>query len=170
MSEPNPPTPPKERSTEVRVAMIGAVAMVAVAVVTGIFSLAQSGGARKEPPPAPAAAVSTPAPTSPSAASTPVTPAAPAPSVEIDGPVVAPLGERTYFTIISQNAVRAVWSVGGFGDNEPFEVDRLAPSHQIFVEPTDSTRVGDRFTIVVTVYNAGSQPAIAQHEFQVTDK
>ncbi len=90
------------------------------------------------------------------------------PTLEIDGPDVAPLGQKTYFTLTSQNATRAEWSIGGFGDDEPFVVDPLSSSHQIYVEPTDASRVGDSFVIAVTVYDASGQSAGATKRFVVT--
>jgi hypothetical protein len=39
-------------------------------------------------------------------------PAASVPAISIDGPATAPLGQTTYFTLLSQNAVRAEWSIG----------------------------------------------------------
>src|SRR5690242_7810780 len=64
-----------------------------------------------------------------------------APTVAIEGPASAHLGKTTYFTILSQNAVRATWSIGGFQDNRIFSVEPLGPSYQIYVEPTDLARV-----------------------------
>jgi hypothetical protein len=92
-----------------------------------------------------------------------------APSVEIDGPVEAPLGQETYFTIVSENAERAEWSIGGFAGNDVFSVDPLPDSHQIYIEPTDAARVGDRFTLVVTVFGAAGETSTARHEFEVVD-
>ena len=88
------------------------------------------------------------------------------PTVVIEGPPTAPLGKTTCYTVISQNATRGVWSVGGFL-NEPVVVEPLGPSHQIFIEPTDATRVGDNFTIVFTVYSASGQSATARKRFLV---
>lgn len=88
------------------------------------------------------------------------------PTVEIEGPPTAPLEQCTYYTIISQNAVRGRWSIGGFR-NEPVVVEPLGPSHQIFVQPKDASRVGDSFTIVVTVYNDKGQSVTARKQFQV---
>ncbi|MEZ4768844.1 MAG: hypothetical protein R2844_10525 [Caldilineales bacterium] len=87
--------------------------------------------------------------------------------MEIEGPLTAPLGQQTYYTFVSKNAVRAVWSIGGFGDNQQVEVDPLAPSHQIYVAPSDASRIGDSFTIAVTVYGADGLSATATRSFQV---
>jgi hypothetical protein len=108
----------------------------------------------------PLASSSQPAPTA--------TPGHPSPSVVIEGPDAAPLGQKTYFTLTSQNAVRAEWSIGGFGDGKPFVVDPLRNSHQIYVEPTDATRIGDSFVIAVTVYAAGGQAAGATKRFVIS--
>jgi hypothetical protein len=88
------------------------------------------------------------------------------PAVSIDGPTTAPLGQQTYFTLLSENAVRAEWSIGGFTDG-PVVVDPLPPSHEIFVEPTNAARVGNSFTIAVTVYSADGQTAQATRQFLV---
>lgn len=134
-------------SKEIWIALIGAAATVAVALITGFFGLLSSDrGAPATPAPA----------------------ALPAPSVTIEGPLAAPLGQRTYFTIVSQNAVRAEWSAGGFGDGRSIEVQPLPPSHQIWIEPTDSARIGDTFTLAVTVYSADGQATTAQRQFQIT--
>ena len=145
MSDPANAKPSGSHSKEIWIALIGAAATVAVALITGYFGLLSSD--RRSPTPAPAAAA--------------------APSVTIDGPLTAPLGQRTFFTIVSQNAVRAEWSAGGFGDGRSIEVQPLPPSHQIWIEPTDSSRVGDSFTLVVTVFGADGQRATAQRQFQV---
>lgn len=141
--------PPTRHNKEIWIALIGAAATVAVALITGFFGLLSSD--RGAPAPA------TPAPA-----------ALPAPSVTIEGPLAAPLGQRTYFTIVSQNAVRAEWSAGGFGDGRSVEVQPLPPSHQIWIEPTDSARIGDTFTLAVTVYSADGQATTAQRQFQIT--
>jgi hypothetical protein len=51
--------------------------------------------------------------------------------------------------------------------NEPIVIDPLPPSHEIFVKPTNPTRVGSSFTIVVTVYGADGQTAQATRQFLV---
>ena len=88
------------------------------------------------------------------------------PSVEIRGPATAPLGSTTYFTVISENAIRGAWSIGGF-TKEPVSVDPLGPSHQIFVEPTDTGRVGHSFTIVFTVYSPSGDTVSTEKSFIV---
>jgi hypothetical protein len=95
-------------------------------------------------------------------------PPPPLPSINIDGPETAPLGQKTYFTLTSQNATRAEWSIGGFGDGKPFVIEPLSSSHQIYVEPTDMSRVGDSFVLAVTVYDAAGQSAGAAKRFVVT--
>lgn len=146
MSDSSHGKPSGAHSKEIWIALIGAAATVAVALITGFFGLLSSD--RGAPAPAPAALA--------------------APSVAIEGPLAAPLGEQTFFTIVSQNAVRAEWSAGGFGDGRSIEIQPLPPSHQIWIEPTDSTRIGDTFTLAVTVYGADGQSATAQRQFQVT--
>ncbi len=90
-------------------------------------------------------------------------------SVNIEGPSSAPLGKTTYYTIISENAVRGVWSAGGF-QNEPINVNPLGASHQIFIEPTDAKRVGENFTIVFQAYDANGKSVTAMKRFLVVSK
>jgi hypothetical protein len=87
-------------------------------------------------------------------------------SVEIEGPATAPLGKTTYYTVLVKNAVRGIWSIGGI-QNEPVVVQPLGPSHQIYVEPTDATRVGNSFTIVFVAYDTHGRSAIAKKRFLV---
>lgn len=91
------------------------------------------------------------------------------PTVTIEGPPSVPLGKSSYFTIISRNATRGVWSIGGF-QNEPVEVLPLGPSHQIVVEPIQDERVGDEFTLVFTAYNAEGAKQTAMKRFRVVAK
>jgi len=84
--------------------------------------------------------------------------------VEIDGPAEAPLGEQTYFTLISENAVRAEWAIAGFGRDE---INPFRQADQIYVEPTDEEQVGESFTLLVTVYDADDNQASARHRFEV---
>lgn len=142
--------PPTRHNKEIWIALIGAAATIVVALITGAFGLLSSDRPAGESTPAGA----------PAAAAQPV--------VTIEGPLSVPLGERAYFTIVSQNARRAEWSVGGFGDGQIFTVDPLPPSHQIWVNPTDSTRAGEVFTLAVTVFGADGQTASASKQFQVT--
>ena len=79
------------------------------------------------------------------------------------------MDENTYFTILSQNAVRAEWSIGGFSGNKPFLVDPIAPSHRIFVEPTTVSDIGNTFIIVAIVYDADGHSARAEKEFTVVE-
>lgn len=88
-------------------------------------------------------------------------------AVSIEGPETAPLGMKTYYTIISRNAVRGEWGIGGFR-NEPVVVEPLGPSHQIFVEPTDAARVGHVFTVAFTAIGAHGRQARATRQFVVT--
>jgi hypothetical protein len=130
-------------TTPVIIALIGAAATILAALLSGFFGLA-----RRDAPPAVAPAL--------------------APTVTLEGPAAAPLGELTFFTIISSNAERAVWSIGGFNNNEPIEIAPLSPSHQIQIEPTDAGRVGDTFTLVVTVYDSAGASATASRPFVIT--
>jgi hypothetical protein len=91
----------------------------------------------------------------------------PKPIVTIEGPSTASLGETTFFKIISQNAVRGEWSIGGFQNNQTIPVKPLAPSHQIQVQPTDPTRVGNSFVVVFTAYNKAGEAAVAEERFVV---
>jgi hypothetical protein len=133
-------------TTPVIIALIGAAATILAALLTGFFGLAR----RDAPPAVPA-----------------VAPAS-APTVTLEGPAAAPLGELTFFTIISSNAERAVWSIGGFNNNERIEITPLSPSHQIQIEPTDADRVGDTFALVVTVYDSAGTTATASRPFVIT--
>lgn len=137
--------PDGEVNTQIVVAAIGAAATLLAALIVGIFGLIQLQASRVQPPPA------TPSPQL---------------SVEIDGPTEAPLNEETWFTILSDAAIRAEWTIPDFGrdDINPFrQVD------QIFVQPIDAERVGDSFILVVTVYDADGNRATVRHEFQITD-
>lgn len=156
--------PDHQANTAIKVALIGAAATVMVAVVSGVFALLQNTLSR--PAPASPAIIVTAAATAAPATAAPL-PAAPA--VEIVGPSEAVVGDATYFTIVSEDAERAEWSIGGFANNETFEVDPLPPSHQIFIEPTNAGRAGDTFTLVVTVYGESGAKATARHEFQIVD-
>jgi hypothetical protein len=170
MSKNTPPKPKSEGNPQARIAIISASATVVTAVITGIFGLIQSNAVKPKPPtatptiPFTATATQRPSPTPLPATATPLVRL---PVVEIEGPPTAPLGESSYYTILSQHAQRAEWSIGGFADNQIFMVEPLAASHQIRIEPTDATRVGDTFTIVVTVYGEQGASATARHRFQV---
>ena len=91
-------------------------------------------------------------------------------TIEIVGPDTVPLGRKTYYTLLSQNASRAEWSVGGFSSNEIFVVDPLPPSHQIYIEPTDAGRVGEVFVLAVTVYNERGESTTATKQFTIVSK
>ncbi len=126
-------------------ALIAAGATLLTAIIAGVFGLLQLRAANG-PAVAPA--------TAPTAALT----------VEIDGPAEAPLNQVTAFTLISENAVRAEWAIAGFGNDDinPFHL-----SEQVEVEPTNAERVGDSFTLVVTVYDAAGNRANARHTFEI---
>lgn len=105
----------------------------------------------------------------PSASKPPESSTAAAPiTLSITGPAEIPLGQKAYFTILSHRANRGLWSIGGFNNNQPFEVNPLSPSHQIYIEPTDAGRVGDGFTLVFTAYDAQGNSAMATKDFSVT--
>jgi len=138
--------PDGEVNTQIVVAAIGATATLLTALIAGIFGLMQFQASRVQSPPV-------------------ATPSAQL-SIEIDGPTQAPLNEETWFTILSDAAVRAEWTIPDFGrdDINPFrQVD------QIFVHPVDAGRAGDSFTLVVTVYDAAGNRATARHQFQIAD-
>jgi hypothetical protein len=168
-----------EVNTQVVVAFISATATLLTAVIAGVFGLIQLRAANAQPPtltPAPTwtaaptlAPTDTPVPTAtamPSPTAAPTATAAPL-ALEIEGPTEAPLNELTFFTIISENAVRARWSIGGFANNQIFDIDPLPASHDIEVEPTNAERVGDSFTLVVTVFDENGRSITAQHRFEV---
>ncbi|WP_374687446.1 hypothetical protein [Promineifilum sp.] len=134
-----------EWNTQVVIALIGAAATLLTAVIAGVFGLIQLRAADAPP------AEGTPAP---------------ALAVTIEGPAEAPLNQVTALTIISENATRAEWSIAGFGSDDinPFHL-----SDQVEVEPTNAERVGEWFTLVVTVYDSGGAQASARHRFQVVE-
>lgn len=92
-------------------------------------------------------------------------PAAPGPTVSIEGPDSARVGQRTYFTLVSSGATKAEWSIGGFAGGQVFTVDPLPPSYSIYVDPTDPSRVGESFTLAVTVVAADGKTANATKRF-----
>lgn len=134
-----------EVNTQVAVAFIGASATLLTAIIAGIFGLVQLQAARAQPPP-------------------PTVTSAPQLSVEIEGPTEAPLNEETYFTILSDNAVRAEWTITDFGSDD---INPFRQVDQIFVEPVDANRVGESFTLAVTVYDLAGNRATARHRFQI---
>ena len=150
-------------STTVVVALIGGLATVLAAVVGGVFALMQVNAAQGDDDASRAAAVQPAGPTTAPAAPAPPSPSA-VPAVEVSGPDVAPLGTRTYFTIVAPEATRVEWSIAGFGDGELADFD---VSDQVFVEPTDPERVGDEFVLVVTAYDAAERAATGRHTFVV---
>ncbi len=128
-----------EWNTQVVIALIGAAATLLTAIIAGVFGLIQL---RADSPPA-----------------TMLT-------VQIDGPAEAVLNRVTAFTIISENATRAEWAIAGF------DSDDINPFHltdQVEVEPTNAGRVGETFTLVVTVYDPDGNQAAARHQFQVVE-
>jgi hypothetical protein len=165
-----------EMNTQVTVAVIGATATLLTAIIAGVFGLIQLRAANAQLPastPAPTwTAVPTLAPTDtpvPTPTSAPTATLAPL-ALEIEGPTEAPLNELTFFTIISENAVRASWSIGGFADNQIFEIDPLPASYEIEVEPTNAERVGDSFTLVVTAFDENGRSITAHHRFEVVEE
>ena len=137
---------------QIVIALITATATLLTAVIAGVFGLMQARGNS-----APAAPVATAAP---AATAVPL-------AVEIDGPATAPLSQQTFFTIISENAARVEWTIAGFGGDE---IDPFDQSEQLFVEPTDASRVGESFTLVVTAEDANGRTASARHRFQVVEE
>ena len=136
-------------NTQVVVAVIGAAATLLAALIAGGFGLIQLRANAQLPDP-----TVVPAPTI-----VPIT-------VEIDGPAEAPLNEPTFFTILSDDAVRVEWTISGFGADE---IDPFDRSEQIFVEPSGAGRVGEAITLVVTAYDAESNDAGARHRFEVVE-
>lgn len=88
-------------------------------------------------------------------------------NLRIEGPSSVPLGRVTYFSLISENAVRGVWTISGF-QNEPVELNPLDPNHDIFIEPTDSERIGDSFIINFTAYNSADRASTVSKKFTLT--
>jgi hypothetical protein len=86
-------------------------------------------------------------------------------SVDIDGPVAAPLGQPTYFIITSEQASRVEWAIAGFSTDE---INPFRQTEQIFVSPSDPNRIGEWFTLVVTAFNPDGETAGARHRFQIT--
>ncbi len=139
-----------EVNVQVVVAIIGATATLAAALIAGIFGLIQMrANAANEP-------------------AAPVVPTAAGDEaefyVEIEGPGSAPLNEQTYFTIISPAAVRVEWTIPDFGRDD---INPFRQADQIYVEPADAGRVGDTFTLLVTAYDAGGDTATARHDFEI---
>ena len=128
-------------NAQIIAALIAAAATLLTAIIAGVFGLLQL-----------------------RAANTSANDPAPALAVEIEGLAEAPLGEQTYFTILSENAVRAEWTIAGFGRDE---INPFRQTDQIFVQPTDAEQVGESFTLLVTVYDAGGNPASTRHRFTV---
>lgn len=139
-----------ELNTQVVVALIGAMATLSAALIAGIFGLLQLRATSAPPPP--------------TATTAPAATAAPQLIVEIDGPTEAPLNEQTFFTILSDGAVRAEWTIPNFGQGE---VNPFSDASQVYVEPKDSSRVGESFTMMVTVYDDSGNRATARHQFEI---
>ena len=88
-------------------------------------------------------------------------------SVSIEGPATTPLNKKSFFTIHSSNAVRAKWSIGGFTDGW-IDVNPIVDGHQIYVEPTDRSRLGDWFTLVLTIYDDQGKKKKAKKRFRIS--
>ncbi len=140
--------PEGEVNTQIVVATIGATATLLTALIAGMFGLIQV----RE---------------SPSTPQLPTATIAPLLAVEIEGSTEAPLNEETYFTILSDGAVRAEWSIPDFGSDD---INPFRQVDQIFVRPVDDDRVGDSFTLAVTVYDAAGNRATARHRFQIVEE
>ena len=139
-----------ELNVQVVVAIIGATATLAAALLAGIFGLIQMRANAAAAPPV------TVAPT--------VAPTESELYVEIEGSNSAPLNEQTYFTIISPAAVRVEWTIPDFGRDD---INPFRQADQVFVEPADAERVGDSFTLLVTAYDAAGNTATARHDFEI---
>lgn len=134
-----------EVNTQIVVAFIGATATLLTALIAGVFGLIQLQASRSQPP-------------------APTATTAPQLTVEIEGPTEAPLNQETYFTILSDQASRAEWTIPDFGSDD---INPFRQVDQIFVEPVDSNRVGEFFMLAVTVYDAAGNRATARHRFQI---
>ena len=139
-----------ELNVQVVVAIIGALATLSAALIAGVFGLIQMRSNTTAAPTAPALPTSAPTETEF--------------YVEIDGSPIAPLAARTYFTIISPEAVRVEWTIPDFGRDD---INPFRQADQIFVEPADDGRVGDTFTLLVTAYDAAGNTATARHDFEI---
>jgi hypothetical protein len=165
-----------EVNTQVTVAVIGATATLLTAIIAGVFGLIQLRAANAQLPASTPAPTWTTAPTlAPTDTSAPTPTSAPTATLvplalEIEGPTEAPLNELTFFTIISENAARARWNIGGFANNQIFDIDPLPASYEIEVEPTNAERVGDSFTLVVTVFDENGRSITAHHRFEVVEE
>ena len=91
---------------------------------------------------------------------------APALQVEIEGPESTTLGERPWYTFNSDTAVRARWAISGF-TNGWVDADDFADGHQIYIEPNNTSRVGDWFTLVVKAYDENQQSIQVKNRFQI---
>jgi hypothetical protein len=140
--------PDGEVNTQIVVAFIGAAATLLTALIAGIFGLVQLQASRAQP----ADPTATPAPQL---------------SVEIEGPSEAPLNQETYFTILSDDADRAEWIIPDFGSDD---INPFRQVDQIYVEPVDPNRVGEFFTLAVTVYDVDGNRATARHRFQIVEE
>ena len=134
-----------EINTQIVIALIGATATLLTALIAGVFGLIQLQASRAELP----------------------TPTAASLTVEIDAPAEVPLNTQEGFTIISENAVRAEWTITGFGQDE---INPFRQSDQVLVQPTDTDSVGDSFTFIVTVYDSAGNKASARHRFTVVEE
>lgn len=137
-----------EVNTQIVVAFIGAAATLLTALIAGVFGLIQLQASRAQP----ADPTATPAPQL---------------SVEIEGPSEAPLNQETYFTILSDDADRAEWTIPDFGSDD---INPFRQVDQIYVEPVDPNRVGEFFTLAVTVYDANGNRATARHRFRIVEE
>ena len=137
-----------EVNTQIVVAAIGATATLLTALIAGVFGLIQLQASRAQPLPPTESPVSQLV-------------------VEIEGPTEAPLNEETYFTILSDQAVRAEWTIPDFGSDD---INPFRQVDQIFVQPVDAGRVGDSFTLAVTVYDGAGNRATDRHTFTLVDQ
>ena len=137
-----------EVNPQIVVATIGATATLLTAIIAGVFGLIQLQASRSQPPPSPT--------------QSPV----PQLDVEIEGPTEAPLNQETYFTILSDQAIRAEWTISDFGSDD---INPFRQVDQIFVQPADAERVGDNFTVVVTVFDSNGNSRSARHRFEIVE-
>ncbi len=87
-------------------------------------------------------------------------------TLSIEGPDKVPLGKKTYFHIATTAVgARLTWTIDGYGFDKDNVVDNVAPRHEIWVEPTDATRLGETFTIQATVSDNAGQSETATRKF-----
>ncbi|MDH4078036.1 MAG: protein kinase [Acidimicrobiia bacterium] len=88
-------------------------------------------------------------------------------TVSIECPEQIQLNTKIYCTITTVGAASGTWDLPGFKDApEPF--DSSTGTFDIFINPTNSSAVGQTFTITATVTDAAGASTSAQKSFTVT--